>query len=56
VQQAPRVVDATGALRTAAIRAWSGLWVGALAAHDHRMALATEVGDTSVAWTVTRCR
>jgi hypothetical protein len=41
-------------VRGAAIEAWSGLWEGALASHDHRMVLAVEVGDGSVAWTVRR--
>jgi hypothetical protein len=56
VQQGPRIADGTGALRPAAIGAWSGLWEGALASHDPRMALEIEVGDTSVAWTVSRRR
>ena len=52
VQQGPRLFEGMGAARGAAIEAWSGLWAGALASHDHRMVLSVEVRDASVAWTV----
>jgi hypothetical protein len=54
VQQGPRLFEGMSEVRGAAIEAWSGLWEGALASHDHRMVLAVEVGDGSVAWTVRR--
>jgi hypothetical protein len=42
----------------AAVMAWNGLWEGALAAHDHRLALSCRLagddGRSSIAWTIAR--
>lgn len=55
-QSGPRLLDGVGASRDAAIGAWRGLWEGALAAHDRRLALHASAcgrdGGPGIAWTI----
>ena len=55
-QSGPRLLDGAGAARGAAIEAWRGLWEGALAAHDRRLALHASVCGADerpgIAWTI----
>ena len=57
-QSGPRLLEGVGPTRAAAIGAWLGLWEGALAAHDRRLALhAAPLGDGAgggIAWTIRR--
>ena len=55
-QSGPRLLDGVGPARGAVIGAWSGLWEGALAAHDRRLGLHGAVlegpGAPRIAWTI----
>ena len=55
-QSGPRLLEGVGASRDAAIGAWRGLWEGALAAHDRRLALHASAcgqpGGPGIVWTI----
>jgi hypothetical protein len=42
--------------RSAAFKAWNGLWEGALAAYDRDLALHTQFDDDTIVWRVDRPR
>ncbi len=58
-QSGPRLLAGVGPARGAAIRAWRGLWEGALAAHDRRLALHCAIVDDGpgarIEWTIAGC-
>ena len=54
-QQGLRLLDAPGGADPAAVRAWAGLWEGALASHDRRLALVPRIRSlepVTIDWTI----